>query len=131
MQRKIEVGNLRDSLNSKVGFTDVRVDRYSVLSNPYELTSEAQRKEVISEYRLWLLRIMLSPRSDEQPTLNYWSVAKKYKHPTINQVKDELERIANIEGDIRLLCWCHPKECHADVLVMYLKWIESKAISHI
>lgn len=66
---------------------DVYIGRPSIWGNPFHLTDESRRAEVIRCYRDWLLA---------QPSL-------------MERAKRELR-------GRRLGCWCAPKDCHGDVL---------------
>jgi hypothetical protein len=83
---------------------DIRVDRVSVLGNPYKLKTEDQRDEVCDKY-------------------------EKYFNSQISNNNDffcELENLVNIYnyyGKLNLFCWCTPKRCHAEVIK---KWLENK-----
>lgn len=65
---------------------DVYIGRPSKWGNPFKLTSERQRDELIEKYRMWLLK---------QPEL--------------------IAALSEIQGKT-LGCWCKPKRCHGDVL---------------
>lgn len=66
---------------------DIYVGRPSVWGNPFHVTDESQRKQIIQRYRAWFLA---------QPAL-------------VERAKRELR-------GRRLGCWCAPKACHGDVL---------------
>lgn len=66
---------------------DVYIGRPSKWGNPFEIGKDGTRKEVIEKYRAWILT---------QPQL--------------------LQQLSELKGK-RLGCWCHPKECHGDVLL--------------
>ena len=72
----------------------VYIGRPSPLGNPFPLTNEAHRKDVIDLYRDWL----------------------KEMYAQHGHVYDELHRLAAMEEDIILICWCAPKACHGDVI---------------
>jgi len=76
----------------------------SVLGNPFEMKSEADRERVISEYRVWL-----------------WERIKER-----GKVFAELVRIKKLaeQGDVYLVCWCRPeKACHGDVIASCVEWM--------
>lgn len=77
---------------------DVRVDRESVLGNPYPLKCESDRYHVIGQYAGWLeaqLKKRGSPQQLELARLH------------------ELHVRYNI---LRLFCWCAPLYCHAELI---------------
>ena len=80
---------------------DVRVDRASKKwGNPFVMSSEGERAEVIEKHRRWL-----------------WEEVK--------QKRVSLKELASLEGK-RLGCWCHPKPCHADTLAKAAAWAKAQ-----
>lgn len=75
------------------------IGRGSAVGNPYVLTHEDRRKEVVYKYRLWLLNRLFS---------------KDLK------VISFLEKI---QADSQLVCFCAPKLCHGDVIINLLNYI--------
>ena len=74
------------------------VGRPSPLGNPWSITKEMNREQVIAKYKAWL---------ELQWTTNNV------------RVKNELFRLASIlkkQEHLKLLCWCAPKPCHAGLL---------------
>lgn len=65
---------------------DVYVGRPSKWGNPFQINSNLNRAEAVTRYRLWLA---------DRPHL--------------------VRRLAELEPK-RLICWCAPLPCHADVL---------------
>lgn len=89
----IVIINKRNSLSP-----GVYVGRPSPLGNPFRIGSDGSRKEVIQKYRQWLsiqLEDEFSPQSIE-----------------ISRLVDEVKRC----GILKLLCWCAPLPCHAEVI---------------
>lgn len=74
-----------------------RVDRASVLGNPYYMHSEAQRDTVCDEYETWFSDQMSNKES---------------------YVYSEIETLTSIaiNYDLELLCHCAPKRCHAETI---------------
>lgn len=79
----------------------VRVDRASILGNPFVLEKESQRDKVCDDYAIWF---------DEQLS----KPAFKYE---LKKLKDILEE----HGKLELFCWCVPKRCHAETIKKYLE----------
>jgi len=76
----------------------------SVLANPYLINRDGTREEVLEKYRRWL-----------------WEEFKKN-----GVVKLELERIVSLvkQGkNIELVCWCHPAQCHGDIIKKCIAWM--------
>ena len=68
----------------------------SPLGNPYTLTPRTARAAVIAEYEAWL-DVQLSSGT------------------RVRRAFDQLVEAAR-HGDLVLLCWCAPLECHGDVI---------------
>lgn len=85
--------------NKKNGYIDGEyVGRPSPLGNPFHLDRESNRDECIEKYREWLYKKI--ENKDEK-------------------ILEELGRLHSkwiTKGSLRLLCWCSPKRCHADVI---------------
>lgn len=80
----------------------VKVDRSSVLGNPFYMPTENQRDEVCDKYEVY------------------------FKQKVENDVsfKEELRRLYKIHqqyGKLELFCWCAPKRCHAETIKRFLE----------
>ena len=127
----IKIVSMRDRLSSYLGYVEIRVDRASVLGNPFELTNEADRDKVCEAYDEWLFDQINNP-SNYTLSLQPWvdkgfKIATRFKGPTSKQVKNEICRLLTLlkQGNkIVLLCWCKQpnKEirCHADSIKQLL-----------
>lgn len=73
-----------------------RVDRGTPWGNPFRIGLDGDRAEVIEKYRGWF--------------------AKRIEDA------DFRASVLNLRGQ-RLLCWCHPEPCHADVIA---EWLNEK-----
>lgn len=85
---------------------DIYIGRGSVLGNPYsskELNKtkasfqSVSRDEAINDYRIYLTELI---------RLNDDKIIKEL---------DNIERLSN-DGLVNLVCYCHPKKCHGDVI---------------
>jgi hypothetical protein len=85
----------------------VKIDRSSVLGNPFPMKSEADREKVIAQYRVWLWREYNKPES---------------------KVREALREISALHegGDVLLGCWCAPKACHGDIVKKALEWMRAQ-----
>lgn len=96
----IEICNLRKEKPKNI--YDIKVDRSSILGNPFYLKSEKDRNLVCDQYDKYFHDKLLKD---------------------INAIK-ELERlksIYSINSNLRLFCWCIPKRCHAETIKKYLE----------
>jgi hypothetical protein len=97
----ISIKNLRNE--RMVNAYDVRVDRKSVLGNPFYMKDESKRNEVCDKYSIY-----------------FYNKIKNNDEAFIN----ELHRLLNIYkkyGKLNLFCWCYPKRCHAEVIKNYIE----------
>ena len=91
----IQIKNMRNEKPSKPW--DVRVDRSSVLGNPYPMRTEAERDKVCDLYEQWL----------------------EFKLKGDTQQSKEINRLAQLYlqyGKLNLFCWCAPKRCHGETV---------------
>lgn len=131
----IKVVNQKN-LSSELGWLDIRVDRFSVLGNPFELDKATTRDAVCDSYHEWLwanIQLVAQGKGFDRASLMPWFfkhiISGKFKNPTAQQVVDELYRLLNLlkQGKkLRLLCWCEPQRCHADSIVKCLIWLSNQ-----
>lgn len=78
------------------GTTRVYVGRPSALGNPFAMRSEADRERVVANYRTWLR--------------NHYQAG--------GPERQELEHLLQLAlaGPLELVCYCAPRNCHADVI---------------
>ena len=121
---------MRDRLSSYIGYVEIRVDRASVLGNPFELTDEADRDKVCDAYDEWLesniIQVKASDLKHKSVDLTYWidkgfKIAAKYKKPSCYQVCQELNKhLALLRAGKKIVykCWCKRPDrevrCHVD-----------------
>lgn len=74
------------------GNYDVRIDRQTPWGNPFRMSGEAARQEVIDQFEEWA-------RTDPSPRAEW--------------IRDHVHEL---HGKV-LGCWCAPKPCHGDVLL--------------
>lgn len=97
--------------NKKRGDEGIYVGRPSVLGNPFKLDPTKSREDqyqILEHYRQWL-----------------------WQHI---QAKDDVckfliglrERVLRGES-IKLVCWCAPEPCHADIIKKALEWMIQKS----
>lgn len=83
------------------GYGAVYIGRPSVLGNPFVMTSEAQRTEVIAKYR------------------KYFEQKVATREPRFMEALDALVELAR-KHDVVLGCFCAPRACHGDVIKEYI-----------
>jgi hypothetical protein len=86
-------------------FCGVYVGRPSVLGNPYRIGVHGSRAEVIEKYRRWLYERLVSGD------------------------RAVIEAIEALQEDSVLGCWCHPEQCHANVIIAAWHWWMSEGRS--
>ena len=86
----------------------VYVGRPSVLGNPFAIGKDGDRDEVIRKYRVWL-----------------WREVKAR-----GKVFAELVRIKKLteNGNVNLICHCHPLKCHSDVVRACIEWMMNAGV---
>ena len=87
-------------VNMKNEKWDVKVDRSSVLGNPYRIGKDGTREEVIEKYKKYLWNCIC--------------------------VVDELNRIGSMDDSTKLGCWCKPKACHAEVVLKAVNYLKER-----
>ena len=98
----IEIRNLRDSKPTQPW--EVRVDRASVLGNPFKMISEDQRNAVCDQYEQYF-NVIVRTKSNEE---------------FMNELR-RLFKLAKKYGKLTLFCWCAPKRCHAETIKKFLE----------
>ena len=96
----IAVKNLRNERPHEV--YQVRVDRSSVLGNPFYMANESERDEVCDKYEL------------------YFAEKLKTDKAFVNELR-RLYKIHQQYGRLELFCWCAPKRCHAETIKRFLE----------
>ena len=75
---------------------DFKVDRTTILGNPYNMKDESERDKVCEQYEDWFYYA-----AHNQDFHNYLkTLAEAYKQ----------------HGKLNLFCWCAPKRCHAKTI---------------
>ena len=86
----------------------VRVDRASVLGNPYYMENETQRDKVCDLYKAYFEENMQDTNSAfYQEIQRLYGILKEY-------------------GKLELYCWCAPKRCHAESIKKYLENLDAQ-----
>lgn len=96
----IKIENLRNRKPDKV--YDIRVDRSSILGNPFPMKSEKYRSQVIEKYSQYLINTF-----------------RTHNTKIINEII-RLRYIYETYGKLNLFCWCAPKDCHARIIIPYI-----------
>jgi hypothetical protein len=104
----ITIMNLRNTKPSQP--YDFRIDRASVLGNPYIMRNESERDEVCLWYEKTFHNAML---------LNE-DVRKK-----LNEILEAYQ----LHGQVRLFCWCAPKRCHGGTIKKWLDGNQSERMN--
>ena len=76
---------------------DVRVDRASILGNPFRMENEGRRDEVCDKYEAYFNKSFNENTRFRNAVMDLVKTYRKY-------------------GQLRLFCWCAPKRCHADYI---------------
>lgn len=96
----IKIKNLKKE--KPINVYDIRVDRTSVLGNPFFMNNESERVEVCKKYEEYF-----------------------HKQLKINEeFKKELDRIIQLYKkykELNLFCWCFPKKCHVETIKNHIE----------
>lgn len=90
----------------------VRVDRTSVLGNPFYMKDESHRDEVCDKYESYF-KAMVSRAEN-----------KAWNDTRAQTFVKELRRLYKLHktyGKLELFCWCAPKRCHAETIKAFLE----------
>lgn len=96
----IEICNLRKQKPTQP--YDVRVDRQSVLGNPFFMKDESQRDSVCDKYKIYFIEQM------------------KDKTSAFYKEVQRLIQIYKQYDKLKLFCWCFPHRCHAETIRDYI-----------
>lgn len=80
-----------------------KVDRTTILGNPFIMHTEADRDRVCDEYR------------------DYFNDLVEQKEPQAMNALRGLFKLGKQQGYLKLGCHCAPKRCHADTIANFLK----------
>ncbi len=83
--------------NKRYGMAD------SLLRNPFAIGPDGTRNEVIALFREYL-----------------WECINKK-----NVVYDALVKLAGVEHDLNLVCYCKPHACHGDVIIQAVQYLKN------
>ena len=97
----IEIKNLR--YQKPTMEWQVKVDRSSVLGNPFCMKSEYERGIVCENYRRYFYKKIYDGDS-----------------AFVNEI-ERLKTLLLQYGKLELYCWCYPKMCHAQTIKEYLE----------
>ena len=95
----IEICNLRKQKPTEP--YDVKVDRTSILGNPFYMKDESQRSVVCDKYE------------------EYFNQKTKTSIAFMCELSI-LQALYKKYGKLRLFCWCSPKRCHAETIRDYI-----------
>jgi len=107
MNTKVGIINVSNGYHS--GFTNgIYIGRggkgkaQSPLANPYSLNKHS-REESLKLYKEWLMRKLKDRNSPQSMEFN------------------KLKLLLSHGSDLNLICFCHPKPCHGDIIKLLLE----------
>lgn len=133
----IVVGSQRKgSLTPPLGAVVVRIDRTSVLGNPFDMQGdEAMRQFVVKAHQAWLDVVLERSNSVDAVKLAIemaaqlgLTIASTWKHSTSRDLIEELYRVEQLAQtqEVWIMCWCAPETCHSNA---YQAALESRRIT--
>ena len=81
----------------------VKIDRSSILGNPYYMKSENERNTVCEQYETY-----------------FYNKIKNNDIRFIAELK-RLKKLLEKYNKLELYCWCYPKRCHGETIKQYLE----------
>jgi hypothetical protein len=85
------------------GYENIKVDRSSILGNPYVMNGEADRDFVCNQYEIHFKKAVASVGSPfHKEMIRLYNLAKSGKH-------------------LNLMCHCAPKRCHGNTIRDFLR----------
>lgn len=108
----LSIGNLRVVKTLPAPYY-VRIDRgHSVLANPFRMTNESdeERNRVCDEYEEYFRK----------------KIARGTGDPVFRAEVGRLLDLAIEHNQLRLMCWCAPKRCHAETILTFLAEVLEK-----
>lgn len=100
MNYEIKIKNMRtDKLNYYAW--EFRVDRASVVGNPFYMSNESKRNEVCDKYGAYFNEQIKTNKAFQQYLETMLNALRTYKK-------------------VYLYCWCYPKRCHAETIQNWL-----------
>ena len=102
MSGAIEVGRVG---RPKQGFENIRVDRRSVLGNPFYMKSESLRDNVCNQFE------------------KHFEKEIQKKGSPFHQEMVRIFKLVRAGKKVNVQCHCYPKRCHANTVA---RFIESK-----
>ncbi|MFZ1529011.1 MAG: DUF4326 domain-containing protein [Ferruginibacter sp.] len=106
MTLNIQIVNLKHKETWPANVPVFRIDRTTVLGNPYIIGQDGTRKEVIEKYRLLLPQ----------------------QYGLLNIIRDSIDAMLERAKTypILLACWCAPLPCHGDVIRDFILNLDSE-----
>lgn len=97
---EVEIRNLRDSPLHHME-NEFRVDRQSIVGNPFYMANESIRDDVCDRYEEYF---------NKQVNTN----------PAFRRYLEEISTALRKYEKVYLYCWCYPKRCHAETIKKWL-----------
>lgn len=97
---QVEIRNLKTDKFYNYSW-DFRVDRASIVGNPFYMANESMRDEVCDKYERYFNEQLKSNKAFQQYLETMLRTLRTYEK-------------------INLYCWCYPKRCHAETIRNWL-----------
>lgn len=110
----ITINNMHHGRISKK--TDVRVDRKSILGNPYKMKHESQRDKVCDMYETYFNALV----NDDKQWMSENNITQEFRDNFMREF-GRISLLLEQYGQVNLWCWCAPKRCHSQTIKKYLQ----------
>ena len=114
----------------ELGYTQIPVDRKTCLGNPFYLANvhDAEERKRVCEAHQAYINAILNDKPFDIDEYARENNLKRVRNFTVNneEIRSEINNIAERvkRGEkIQLVCYCHPRQCHADNYVKAIKEI--------
>ncbi len=116
----IVIKNMHDGGPSRYDEAHVKVDRSSVLGNPFRMCVDKDRECVCVLYDAYFNAMI----DDDAAALDAMDIGDERRTPEFrSRFMDKLASLVSIHERGRglvLYCWCAPRRCHADTIKRYV-----------
>jgi hypothetical protein len=117
----LHIDNIR-TYTAVQGHEIIVCDRSSaVYGNPFLLANESDRSKVCEAHLLYLMLCLMKgwePLSTARMISDKLGLklASSWRNPTIEALRKAVLHLKDLaeQGEVTLLCWCSPKQCHCD-----------------
>lgn len=108
-----------------------RADRGTVVGNPFDMECEERRDAVCEGFKRYLWRIHkgMEPVDAARIVSNELglNISDAWDRPTRQGFMDAIAYLwrSAKQQHVTAYCWCAPRRCHVEILIEYVKWLDT------